>query len=381
MDAANTSFASIDGVLYNKNITTLYAYPNGKSGTTFTAPNTVTSTRYTAFGFNNPHLVNVSLPGLSTLSGQEFEDAISLQEVTLGNALTDLKTQVFQGDAALKIVTFGTGLTHITDGAFYGNTSLYCVVYPGSNASVQNYAYPNGVVPVATRAGCLQSPAFTISSTRESVVKNSPISGYTISSTGGAIASYAISPSLNNGTLAFSTSTGLITGTPTAVSSQAYTITGHNAAGPDATATFTLNVTEPAPIPDPVQQSKITSMTPTTSTALSPTSVVVTGSFIEKISSIQINGTGLTAGSWVQTPTSISFTIPGKAAGTYSIQIFNGSAPIMAAQLFTVTPVKDLPSLTGSKQKVTYIRCAKPGHGTRVAYGVNPVCPAGYTKS
>jgi len=106
----------------------------------------------------------------------------------------------------------------------------------------------------------------------------------------------------------------------------------------------------------------------------------VTGSFVEKISSIQINGTGLTAGSWVQTPTTISFTIPGKATGTYSIQIFNGSAPIMAAQLLTVTPVKDLPSLAGSKQKVTYIRCAKPGHGTRVAYGVNPVCPTGYTK-
>jgi len=138
VDAANTSFASIDGVLYNKNITTLYAYPNGKSGTTFTAPNTVTSTRYTAFGYNNPNLVTVSLPGLSSLSGQEFEDAISLQEVTLGNALTDLKTQVFQGDAALKIVTFGTGLTHISDGAFYGNASLYCVVYPGSNASVEN---------------------------------------------------------------------------------------------------------------------------------------------------------------------------------------------------------------------------------------------------
>ena len=30
--------------------------------------------------------------------------------------------------------------------------------------------------------------------------------------------------------------------------------------------------------------------------------------------------------------------------------------------------------------KVTYIRCVKPGKVTRIAYGVNPVCPVGYVK-
>lgn len=66
--------------------------------------------------------------------------------------------------------------------------------------------------------------------------------GYTISSTGGTIASYAISPAAPAG-LTFNTSTGLLSGTPTTVqAATAYTITATNATG-SANATFTLTVT------------------------------------------------------------------------------------------------------------------------------------------
>ena len=137
------------------------------------------------------------------------------------------------------------------------------------------------------------------------------------------------------------------------------------------------------PVPDPLQQSKITALSVSSAIAGSSTPVTVSGSFIEKISSIQINGVALSVGSWTQTPTSVTFTVPGKSAGTYQIQIYNGSAPVMNVQNFTFTApivaVAPTPAPT-VKQKVTYIRCAKPGHGTRIAYGVNPTCPAGYVK-
>jgi hypothetical protein len=86
------------------------------------------------------------------------------------------------------------------------------------------------------------APAFTLSSASESKTVNTAITGYTISSTGGAIASYAISPAAPAG-LSFSTSTGLLSGTPTTVAgATAYTITATNASG-SATQTFTLTVT------------------------------------------------------------------------------------------------------------------------------------------
>ena len=139
----------------------------------------------------------------------------------------------------------------------------------------------------------------------------------------------------------------------------------------------------PAPVPDPVQQSKITALSVSTAIAGTSTPVAVSGSFVEKISAIHINGVALASGTWTQTASSVAFTMPGKSAGTYQIQIYNGSAPVMKVQSFTFTApivvVAPTPTPT-AKPKVTYIRCAKPGHGTRIAYGVNPTCPAGYVK-
>ena len=68
----------------------------------------------------------------------------------------------------------------------------------------------------------------------------------TPSSTGGAIAGYAVSPTLPAG-LALDTTTGILSGTPTAVSATAtYTVTGTNATG-STTASLTLTVVAPSP--------------------------------------------------------------------------------------------------------------------------------------
>jgi hypothetical protein len=96
-----------------------------------------------------------------------------------------------------------------------------------------------------TVTAALAAPVFTISPTSEIKTANTAITGYTISSTGGAIASYSITPSIGNG-LSFSTSTGLITGTPTSeASAVTYTVTATNVTG-SSTSTFTLTVN-----PDP----------------------------------------------------------------------------------------------------------------------------------
>jgi hypothetical protein len=84
-------------------------------------------------------------------------------------------------------------------------------------------------------------PAFSLSSTSQTVIQNSAISTVSSTSTGGAIASYAISPAAPTG-LTFNTSTGQLSGTPTQTQSATpYTITATNTAG-SATRTFTLTV-------------------------------------------------------------------------------------------------------------------------------------------
>jgi hypothetical protein len=98
----------------------------------------------------------------------------------------------------------------------------------------------------SSNAPTLAAPAFTLSSSSQSVLVNNAITTVTNTSTGGAIASYAISPAAPAG-LTISTSTGQLSGTPTSIqSATAYTITATNAAG-SATQTFTLTVTTAAP--------------------------------------------------------------------------------------------------------------------------------------
>jgi hypothetical protein len=101
---------------------------------------------------------------------------------------------------------------------------------------------PAYVAPVAAATTApLAAPAFTLSAAAETKTVNTAITGYTISSTGGTIASYAISPAAPAG-LTFNTTTGLLSGTPTSTqSATAYTITATNATG-SATRTFTLTV-------------------------------------------------------------------------------------------------------------------------------------------
>lgn len=94
--------------------------------------------------------------------------------------------------------------------------------------------------PAATTAS-LAVPAFSLSASAETKTVNTSITGYTITSTGGTIASYAISPAAPAGTT-FNTSTGLISGTPTSTQSAIlYTVTATNVTG-SATQTFTLTV-------------------------------------------------------------------------------------------------------------------------------------------
>jgi len=84
-------------------------------------------------------------------------------------------------------------------------------------------------------------PAFTLSSATESRTVNTAATGFTINSTGGAIASFAINATPPG--MSFNTTNGALTGTPNTVAAATnYTITATNASG-NATRTFTLTVT------------------------------------------------------------------------------------------------------------------------------------------
>jgi hypothetical protein len=127
-------------------------------------------------------------------------------------------------------------------------SSLTSYTFTIAAVSVDGTSLPSSITPVITTgaapvvvvAPTLAVPAFTLSSSAETKTVNTAATGFTISSTGGAIASFAINATPAG--MSFSTSTGALTGTPnTAAAATAYTITATNATG-SATQTFTLTV-------------------------------------------------------------------------------------------------------------------------------------------
>ena len=100
-------------------------------------------------------------------------------------------------------------------------------------------------IPLAgTSVSAETAPVFTLSTNIENVAQCASLVGYTISSTGGAVTSYSISPAAPKG-LTFSSTTGLLSGKPEVVAaSSVYSITGTNSAG-SSSKTYTLTVTQP----------------------------------------------------------------------------------------------------------------------------------------
>jgi outer membrane protein OmpA-like peptidoglycan-associated protein len=104
------------------------------------------------------------------------------------------------------------------------------------------------VIPIRA-FGITPAPSITLSQSTLNAMAGSAITSYSISSTGGIVGDYSISPNIAvtpvNG-ITFSTSTGLISGTPTSSATAAsYTITAGNGGG-TSTATFTITVALPA---------------------------------------------------------------------------------------------------------------------------------------
>lgn len=309
-----------------------------------------TLTRIESAAFQNIPLTSIVIPDSVTYLGNyQFWVNYSLTSVVLPANLRTVLQYTFGQTTGLTSVNLPLNLTTIEANAFSTNTALtnytYCGL--GVNTAALNAAGLTGKTRDCTAA------AISLSSTSESVRVNTAVTGYTISSSnsyGGGVVNYSISPNISTTPgLTFDTATGLISGTPTTVAAaQSYTITAINYASPSGTATFTITVATASPpppppsVPAPIQKSIVTSISPESATSGLPTPIVISGTFIENIENISINGTPLAAGSWAQTSTSISITIPKGPAGRYSITLYNGSAPLLNVPTFTYTTPAEL---------------------------------------
>jgi hypothetical protein len=100
VDAANTNFTSVDGVLFNHNQTELIEYPAGKQGA-YIVPRTVTSIHRGAFA-SCEGLTEIIIPtSVTAIASYTFWNCINLTDIYIPSSVTSLGENTFQGCAKL----------------------------------------------------------------------------------------------------------------------------------------------------------------------------------------------------------------------------------------------------------------------------------------
>ena len=139
--SANTNYASKNGVLFNKDKTTIIWYPASKTGATYTIPNSVTSIGERAFYYCSG-LTAVTIPNSVTSIGDyAFADCRGLASVTIPESVTSIGDGAFADCRGLTTVTIPSSVTIIGNGAFEGCSSLTAVTIPQSVTDIGAYAF------------------------------------------------------------------------------------------------------------------------------------------------------------------------------------------------------------------------------------------------
>jgi hypothetical protein len=140
VDDTHRVYSSVDGVLFNKNQTTLLQYPAGKIETTYEIPESVTTIGQGSF-LNAANLTSVHIhEGVTTIKSEAFLYCTGLVSVVLPESVVDLWQGVFSNCSSLTSVNIPYGVTSINK-CFYGCSNLTSVEIPNSVTDITYYAF------------------------------------------------------------------------------------------------------------------------------------------------------------------------------------------------------------------------------------------------
>ena len=157
----NVYYKSVEGVLYNYDLTELLAYPLGKTDSHFAVPDSVSSV--TAYAFTGAlHLKSLSIgTGMKIISDRAFIGAANVESVILEGNVTEIgpnafgnmnklssinlpdtlrtiSKEAFQADNALKELSIPYSVNYIDENAFEGTAADF-LVYCHTNSYTADY--------------------------------------------------------------------------------------------------------------------------------------------------------------------------------------------------------------------------------------------------
>ncbi|MBA4719402.1 MAG: cadherin-like beta sandwich domain-containing protein [Nitrosopumilus sp.] len=354
LDAQSPNYELVEGAVNNNLFTLSNAILTPKDSTIADSNYNVlvVATGSSLFGSTNTHSFSININNRSNarLSALVLSQGITLDPVftsatftysaSVDNTISTLMVTPTLADSdATRITVNGAGVTNgqasTAISLIAGQvTTITVLVTAEDTTTTQVYTID------VTRA--VDAPSINTSVPMLEPVVGVPITPVTITSTGGTVVSYSISPAIDNG-LSFDTNTGVISGTPTAVAAlKTYTITATNVTGND-TATVKIIVTSDLAVP--IITASPSTLTAVTGTAIAPINIVSTGGAVANyaISPNLPNGLSLNATSGVisGTPTATV------AAAIYTITATNTAGTATATVNITVRAPETDATLSG----------------------------------
>ncbi len=142
----NKYYQTVNGVLYNKDMTTLMCYPGGKTNTSFTIPSGVETIDLYAFSFALS-LQTINIPeGVSVINEYTFYSAFNLKNVVIPASVQTIDTNAFCDCSALTTVTISKNskLKTIRTDAFVNCSALNTVYYGASKSNWNSISVEEG---------------------------------------------------------------------------------------------------------------------------------------------------------------------------------------------------------------------------------------------
>jgi len=197
VDSSNTTFKSIDGVLYNKDENTLICYPAGKTGTTYTIPDYVTTIDITAFG-GCGNLEEIVIPeGVTTINTHAFAFSSNLKTFNIPASVVNIGERISNICISLQEINVADSNTILKsiDGVLFNKDCTTLITYPMSRKG--SYTVPDGVKTIEQSAfeGCLFLTDVSIPESCNLINNSAFMSCYTLEK---IIMSGSTPPSLGN---------------------------------------------------------------------------------------------------------------------------------------------------------------------------------------
>lgn len=128
VDGRNTTFASVDGVLYNKEKTRLIRCPEAR--TNLTIPDSAQEIGHCSFG-GCESLKSLTIPeSVKVIAGKAFNECVSLSNISLPKSLIKIGHQAFRCCNALQSPTIPDSVSEIGFAAFKMCSSLVEITLP-----------------------------------------------------------------------------------------------------------------------------------------------------------------------------------------------------------------------------------------------------------